>query len=103
MLWDLGVDRRFGQAMSPGQLARIGRYYARTPFGEHPQWVFGLYHMISGQGWGAAAFLEWDYGLSMDVELLLRNRSGGVPFEFMHGLWVTMGQRRERMQGTVAL
>ena len=56
-----------------------------------------------GRNGGAAACLEWDYGLSMDLELLSNNRGGGVPLELMPGLWDTMGQRREKMQAAVAL
>ena len=40
----------------------------------------------------------WDYGLSMDLELLCVRRQGGsVPFKFMPDLWRILEERRVQL------
>ena len=43
-------------------------------------------------------YLQWDYGLSMDLELLCHHRKGRVPFEFLPHLWTILSRRRDQAQ-----
>ena len=37
--------------------------------------------------------MEWDYGLSMDLQLLSSLRGGELPFDYMPGLWQLLVDR----------
>ena len=97
-IWSCGVDRWFGQTMSRYQLDLIGMYYGETAPGDYPQWVFGLLRMVSGGAWEGDVYLEWDYGLSMDAELLGVYRRDVLPFEYMPGLWASLQTRRQELR-----
>ena len=38
--------------------------------------------------------MQWDYGLTMDLELLCHHREGRLPFVFMPRLWAILELRR---------
>ena len=97
--WTEGVDRWFGQAMRPSQLHLIRGYLGITLVGEVPAWVDGLMLQIGGEEVSHDSLLQWDFGLSLDQEILCANRGGGVPpFETMYELWNMLGQRRKRFE-----
>ena len=101
-IWRCGVDRWFGQTMSTYQLGLIGMYYRETAPGDFPQWVFGLLRMVSGSAWEGDVYLEWDYGLTMDAEMLaVYRRDTRLPFKYMAGLWTSMQTRREELRAYV--
>ena len=95
--WRDGVDRWYGQSMTEEQLDLIAKYHQDDP-GEVPPWVYGLRHILTGKEWDFAGYLEWDYGLDMDLELLCHHRRGRLPFEFMLHLWHILGARRDRLR-----
>ena len=72
--------------MTQEQLDIIGWYYQRTPAGEIPAWVFGLFPMTRGEEWDGATYLPWDYGIEQDQELVCFHRHGALPFYVMPDL-----------------
>ena len=43
-------------------------------------------------------FFPWDYGLSMDLELLCVFRRHRIPFEFMDNIWEKLEERKNKLQ-----
>ncbi len=91
--WAQGVDRWYGQPMSPEQLSMIKRYYSVTPAADVPIWAEGLRYFQSKISIARDAHLPWDYGLEKDLELLCVYRNGKLPFQFMEGLWPCLDER----------
>ena len=83
--------------MTRDQLCIIKRYYERTPSCELPQWVHGLAHYYSGRPNQYCSSMQWDYGLTQDMELLCRDRRGSLPFVVSEGLWDDLRQRRREL------
>ena len=99
-VWTDGVDRWFGQPMHPQQRSILKEYYLNTPTYEVPVWTIGwLWFDASGdeEEFPVPHGLPWDYGLSMDVDLLCRNRSGDLPFQFHDELWPRLMARKTRL------
>ena len=84
-----GVDR-FGQDMKPAQLQLIKEYYYRTPDREVPPWVCGLRYVYSDEILERDRYMQWDYGLTLDLELLCHHREGPLPFVFLPRLWTIL-------------
>ena len=96
--WREGVDRWFGQTMTSEQLNIINHYSIQTHMSELPQWVYGLRYTTPGSEYGLyGRYLQWDYGLTMDLELVCHHRGGPLPVEFMPHLWTILTARRERL------
>ena len=100
--WLDGVDRWFGQVMTAEQLQIIHEYSIRALICDLHQWLYGLRFIVPESesrlfGW----YLQWDYGLSMDIELLCRHRGGWLPFEFMPHLWTILEVRRVELAPTM--
>ena len=73
-------------------------YYTKTAPGRVPQWYHALQHFQDKQEAECAGQMEWDYGLSMDVELLCMNRGGSVPFQWEPHLWDTLYVRDRKIR-----
>ena len=77
--WLEWVDRWFGQGMTVEQVDIIHLYSRQTSSRHLPQWVYGLRYLSPGsEQWLQDNYLQWDYGLSMDLELLCHHRAGSV-------------------------
>ena len=98
---DYTVDRFFGQAMSAEQLALIGSYWDAYPW-ERPVWAVALFLLTRREEARLGYAYTWDFGLVLDVELLILHRNhddqaGSVPFRWYPGLWSRLGERRRCM------
>ena len=97
-VWDGGVDRWYGQAMTDEQLGLISDYYKQSPYFEIPLWARGL---TCYDRYGDAdddGDLPWAYGLTMDCDFLVLYRADEqLPFEFAPGLWSLLKHRRSRL------
>jgi len=95
-VWAAGIGRFYGQAMTAELLRVFNDYYFKTHEFECPLWAHALYFSIKKHDLLADAHFPWDYGLTMDVDVLRRGRVGGQrPFEYLPGLWGAL-QSRER-------
>ena len=96
--WKDGVDRWFGQPMTTAQVEMIQYYLRHTPLRDAPPppppWVAGLRYAIDAKPLEQNRYLQWDYGLTMDLELLCHHRRGHVLFQFMPHLWTVLVQPR---------
>ena len=98
--WDASsVDRFYGQCMSREQIRRFWYYYHNDPIVTRPVWSHGLFLLERGLEDRRGFAYPWDFGLSMDAELLVtfRNDDGGaprVPFTWYPDLWERLQQRR---------
>ena len=61
-----------------------------------PAWVNGLRYAIEAKQMDEDHYIQWDYDLSMDLELLCIHRRGRVPFEFMPHLWPILYGRKKQ-------
>ena len=101
-LWALRlVDRFYGQIMTARQVALIGAYWQAQPHCR-PSWAVALYLLEAGFESSSGYALQWDLGLSLDVEQLIENRnSDGAaphePFSWYPDLWPRLEYRRHRM------
>merc|ERR1712051_1018351 len=86
-VWQGGVDRWYGQNMTDDQLSFIQYYHDQTPICDLPQWVHGLMHYYSGKQNKRCSFMQWDYGLTQDMQLLCGYRRGPLPFLAPEDLW----------------
>ena len=96
-VWEQGVDRWHGQAMSTEQIVRIREYHDQTPFYEVPTWVYGLRFAMLNKCYLTDTYLPWGYGLTGDCDLLCRHRRGRLPFFFMPGLWDRLEVRKRAL------
>jgi len=96
--WKDGVDRWYGQIMQPEQMNHFSYYYEKTQFFDVPDWARGLHYVWKGPHVLSDRYHMWDYGLTMDVELLRRSRGGRLPFEFMPNLWIILGARHGQLR-----
>ena len=88
--WKEGVDGWYGQIMTKDQISIIKRYLRDTPLRDAPAWVNGLRYATDAKHLDEDHYIQWDYGLSMDLEMLCNHRRGRVPFEFMPHLWTIL-------------
>ena len=70
-------------------------HHDQVLFEEHtlrdaPPWVNGLRYATDAKTLDEDHYIQWDYGLSMDLEMLCNHRRGRVPFEFMPHLWTIL-------------
>lgn len=99
-----GVDRFYGQYMTPQQLHRFAAYWNHPPH-EHrrPNWAAALFILhyelenIRGMAY------PWDFGLTADIQGVVdyRNAVGGpaeAPFVWYPRLWERLLSRRFAMQ-----
>ena len=73
--------------MSEEQVQIVMEYHDRTPEHEAPLWVHGLVFTLTREHYIRDLRFPWDYGLTMDVQLLSIFRGGEHPFEYLPGLW----------------
>ena len=100
--WSDGIDRWFGQTMTSQQLNIIHDYSMNTHKCDMPQWVYGLRFINPGsEPRLCGRYLQWDYGLSLDLQLLRHHRGGAMPFEFMPHLWTLLHVRWETLGTTM--
>ena len=98
--WAEGVDRWYGQQMTSEQLHIIDYYRQVTPIYDLPVWVHGLRFATEPclTLYLCDEYMTWDYGLSHDLQMLCRCRTGSLPFLFMPLLWGKLSQRRQLLQ-----
>ena len=79
----------------------IGKYYEdeqrRKPW-SIPQWAHGLQLIMSKTEDTRGLSLQWDFGLEMDVAMVLRGRGGRRPWAWMKDLWDRLERRKEVMR-----
>ena len=81
--WEAGIDRWFGQPMKDAQMLTIEAYWKETPDREVPPWVCGLCYAVHDSAPRERdRYQQWDFGLTMDPELLCFHRHGPLPFVF---------------------
>ena len=97
--WKTGaIDRWFGQAMTIEQQNTIVGYWKVTPDREVPPWVCGLRFAYNDCApLERDRYQQWDFGLTMDLELLCFHRHGPLPFVSMPHLWTIMQRRRDNV------
>ena len=69
-MWSDGVDRFFGQHMPDYQLARIKRYWDKTPDHERPTWCRCLAWYQGKHALDAFPHCSWDFGIWQDLQSL---------------------------------
>ena len=96
--WRTGaIDRWFGQAMTVEQQNTIVGYWKVTPDREVPPWVCGLRFAYNDCApLERDRYQQWDYDLTMDLEMLCfhRHGHGPLPITFMTHLWPILTSRR---------
>ena len=93
-----GVDRWYGQHLTDEQIHIIQSYYELTPERCLTAWSRALRYCISGVHDVTERHHPWDYGLSMDLELLCLYRKTRLPFRFHDKIWEKLEVRKEKLQ-----
>ena len=97
------VDRFYGQFMTDRQLVLFRLYWDHPSSSrDRPTWAICLYLLEEGVQDRWAFDLPWDFGLSLDLQMLLRDRNfdGAAPrppFRFYTALWGRLHRRRTAM------
>ena len=85
------------------QVELIRKYHDFTPWYEVPAWVYALRFAGTPKIYVMEQFFAWDYGLTMDCQLLMRHRlDGRLPFVPNYALWKKLEERREHLKNMIA-
>jgi hypothetical protein len=81
--------------MTPIHIARLEKYYYGTPIYEHPPWAHRLNITQNAAELRLGLALPWDFGLTLDLQVLCHRRRSRLPFATDCSLWQRLEIRKD--------